>query len=190
VDECLEDSHERLLVGTQKTHGVLTSCSVAAFDVANFHGKREHSCETEWHSLRVLLAMHCDFETVTEVNVHNFTGDAVKHEVGGMSVAQTEDIANHGHDRKGACVVGTPVEPGFRALALEPKNAVQVLACGVVQSVAEHFNLLHKREIIIVGCHLQHDPVLDVEQNFAALAVFADEDMKSVAVRNPTEQTG
>lgn len=169
---------------------MLTRRSEASFDVANLHGEREHSCETEWYPFWILLAVHGNFETVTEINVHDLAGDTIKHKVGRVPVAQTKNVANHGHDSERARVVSTSVEPGFGALTLEPENTVQVLACRVIQCIAEHFDLLHERKVVIVRCHLQHDSVLNVEQNFAALAIFTNENVKRIAVRHPSEKTG
>ena len=122
--------------------------------------------------------------------MHDLASDTIKHEIGRMSVAQTKNVANHGHDSERARVVGTSVEPCLRALTLEPKNTIQVLPGRVVQCVAEHLDLLHECKVVIIRRHLQHDSVLNIEQNFAALAVFTDKDVKCVAVRYPSKQTG
>jgi hypothetical protein len=49
---------------------------------------RQHSSEPEGDFLRKLFAMHGYFETVTEVNMHDFTGTSFKEHVGGMSISE------------------------------------------------------------------------------------------------------
>ena len=133
---------------------MLTCCSITAFDITNFHGIRQHAGEAERYTLGVFLAVHGDFETVTEINVHNLSGHAVEHEIGRVAIAQTKNVPDHGHDGKRACVVGTTIEPGFRRFGLEPEHAVEILAGGVVQRVAKDFNLLHECETVVVRRHL------------------------------------
>lgn len=154
---------------------MLACCSITAFNVANFHGIRQHARQAERHALGVLLAVHGDLETVAEINVHNLARYAIKHEIRGMAIAQTENVAHHGHDGEGARVVCSTVEPGFGGFRLEPENAVEILACGIIQSVAKDFDFLHKREAVVIRCHLQHDAVLNVKENLAAVAVLSDE---------------
>jgi hypothetical protein len=64
------------------------------------------------------------------------------------------------------------------------------LARGVVQRVAEDFNLLHERQAVIVGRHLQHNAVLDIEENLSTIPILADKHVQSVAVRDKAKQTG
>jgi len=94
-----------------------------------------------------------------------------------MAIAQSENVTNHGHDTQRSRVIRPPLKPGLRALTLEPKHTVQIFACGVIHSVTKDFDLLHESEIVIVRGHLKHDPMLNVEQNTAALTVFLDESM-------------
>ena len=92
---------------------MLTCCSIAAFDITNFHSVCQHAGEAERHALGVFLAVHGDFETVAEINVHNLSGHAVEHEIGRVAIAQAENVPDHGHDSERACIVGAAVEPGF-----------------------------------------------------------------------------
>jgi general stress protein YciG len=54
--------------------------------------------------------------------------------------------------------------------------------------VRERLDLLEQRALLVVGRHLQHEPVLDVEQDLARLAVLADERVQRVAVHHPADQ--
>ena len=93
---------------------------VAAFNVADFHRKSQHACQAERHALGVFVAVHGHFEAVAKVNVDDLASDSVEHQVGWMSVAQTKDISDHGHDSQRARVIGSAAKPCFRTLALEP----------------------------------------------------------------------
>jgi hypothetical protein len=89
---------------------------VAALDVANFHGIRQHPRKPKRHPLRILFAVHSDFEAVAEIDVDDFSGDAIEHEIGRVAIAETEDVAHHGHDGERARVVGATVEPSLGRL--------------------------------------------------------------------------
>src|SRR5699024_7349524 len=111
----------------------------------------------------ILLAMHRNFKTVTEINVNNPARNAVEKQVGWVAIAQAENVTDHGHDTKRASVVRASLEPGFGALTLEPEDAIQILSGGVVHSIPEDFDLLHEGKVIIVRSHLKHDAVFNVE---------------------------
>jgi hypothetical protein len=183
-----KDRHNTLLITPQYPHNMLTRCPVATFDVTNFHGIRQHAREAERHALRVLLAMHRHLEAVSKINVDDLAGNPVQHQVTRVAIAETQNIPDHGHDGKRARVVGTAIEPRLRTLGFEPKDTVEILACGVVEGVAEDFDFLHEGEAVVVGSHLKHDAVLDVEQDLSAIPILADEHVQSVAVRDEAEQ--
>ncbi|KAI6776023.1 hypothetical protein HG530_002781 [Fusarium avenaceum] len=119
----------------------------------------------------------------------DLSGDTVEHQVGRMTITQSKDVAHHRHDTKRACVVCSSLKPSLRRLGLEPQHAVQVLTCGVVQRITKHLNFLHQGEVVVVGRHLQHDAMLDVEQDLATLTVFPNKNVEGVAVGNPPQQT-
>ena len=50
-------------------------------------------------------------EAVSKVNVQNLARHPVQQEVGGMPVAQAQDVTHHGDDGQGPGEVGPPVEP-------------------------------------------------------------------------------
>lgn len=142
---------------------MLTSCSITALNITDFHSIGQHACQSEWYALWILLAVHSDFETVAKVDVHDLAGDPVEHKIGRMAISQTEDIADHGHNCERSGVICAPIKPSLRALALQPQDPVKVLACCVIKSVSKDLYLLHQGETIIVWRHLQHDAVLNVE---------------------------
>jgi hypothetical protein len=82
-----QDRHQGLLVLAKHAHDVLTRCPVTAFNVADFHSKSQHTCQTEWHALRVFVTVHGNFEAVAKVDVNDLACDSVEHQVGWMSVA-------------------------------------------------------------------------------------------------------
>lgn len=168
---------------------MLTRDAEAALNVADLHGVRQHARQAEGHPLGVLLALHGHLEAVAKVDVHNLARDSVEHQVRRVAVTQSENVSNHGHDAQRARVICAALQPGLGRLGLEPENTVQVLARRVVEGVAKHLDLLHQRQVVIVGRHLQHDAVLNVKEDLAALAVLADENMKRVAVGHPAEET-
>ena len=47
-------------------------------------------------------------------------------------------------------------------------------------------HLLHQREMVIIRRHSQHNPMLNVKQDFLFLAIITNERVKSIAVRDPT----
>ena len=163
MDEGFEDGHEGFLVVADDTHDGLAGDFVGAVDVGDFHGEGEHAREAEGHALRVLVAVHGHFEAVAEVDVDDFAGYPVEHQVRGVSVAETEDVAYHGHHCERARVVGAAFEPGFRGFGFEPEDTVEIFPCSIVHSVAEDFDLLHECQVVVIRSHLEHDSVLDVE---------------------------
>ena len=56
------------------------------------------------------------------------------------------------------CVVGPSVKPNFRRRRSEPKDFGQIVTLCVFQCVFEHFHLLHQRQMIVVGRHLNDIP--------------------------------
>jgi hypothetical protein len=134
--------------------------------------------------------VHGDFETIAEINVHNLAGDAIEHKVGRMAIAQTENVADHGHDGERSGIVSTAIEPCFRGFGFEPEHAIEILAGCVVKRISKDFDLLHERKAVVVRRHLQHNSVLNVEKNLATIAVLSDEHMQRVTVRDEAQQTG
>jgi hypothetical protein len=80
-------------------------------------------------------------EAVPEIDVQYLAGVSVQHQVTRVPVAQPEEVANHGHHRQRTCVGRSPVEPRLGGARLEPKDAREVVARGVLQRVLEHLNL-------------------------------------------------
>ena len=58
----------------------------------------EHTGESEGDRLWKLLAPHRHFEAVAKVDVQDLAREAVQHQVGGVAVAQPEDVPDHRHD--------------------------------------------------------------------------------------------
>jgi hypothetical protein len=100
------------------------------------------------------LSGHSDFEAVTKVDVDDPPTESIHQQIGGMTISESEDVPDHGHDSEGTAIVAATVEPCLRVARLEPEDAVEVLAGRVVERVLEHFELLHEAEVIEVGCHL------------------------------------
>lgn len=42
--------------------------------------------------------------------------------------------------------------------------------------------------MIVVRCHSQHDPMLDIQQNLLFVSVISDQRVQSVAMRHPANQ--
>lgn len=87
------------------------------------------------------------------------TAESVHEKVGRVTVAESQDMAYHGHDSKRSAVVTSSVEPGFRVSTLEPHDAVEVLPGRVVQRVLEDLELLHEAKVVEVGRHLGEERV-------------------------------
>ena len=66
---------------------------------------------------------------------------AVEQQVGGVPVAEAEDVADHGHDGERAREVGPAVEPHLGRRRLQQQDLGQVVAVGVLQRVLEHLHL-------------------------------------------------
>mmetsp|Transcript_30070 Transcript_30070/g.97887 ORF Transcript_30070/g.97887 Transcript_30070/m.97887 type:complete len:305 (+) Transcript_30070:3296-4210(+) len=107
-----------------------------------------------------------------------------------MPIPEAEEVANHRHHRERPRKSGSSLQPRLGGAALEPQHFGEVVASRVLQRVLEHFHLVQQREHVVVGCHLQHEPVLDVERDFARLPVVADERVQRVAVGNPANEAG
>lgn len=71
-----------------------------------------------------------------------------------MPVAEAEDVADHARRRERADVGRPAVDPRLRVAALEPEHAVQVLARRVLERVLEDLDLLHERQVVVIGRHL------------------------------------
>lgn len=41
----------------------------------------KHPCETKWNLFRVLFALHRHFKAVAKVDVHNFAGKPIQHQI-------------------------------------------------------------------------------------------------------------
>lgn len=87
---------------------------------AYLHRMCEHTSESERDFLGELLAMHCDFETVAKVDVHDLASLAPQHEVGRVAVSKTEYVADHAVDCERPGKRRTAFEPVFRVDAFKP----------------------------------------------------------------------
>ena len=188
MNEGFQYRHQGLFIVANNTHDRLASNFVAAVDVADFHRKGEHTSKTERNTFRVFLAVHGYLEAITEIDVDDLARNAVEHQVRRVAIAKPQNVADHGHCCEGACEVGSTVEPRFGALALKPEDTVEIFTSGVVHCVAKYFDLLHKSEIIVVWCHLQHNSVLDVEQDTTVLTVLLDQVVQGIAILNPAQK--
>lgn len=45
--------------------------------------------------------------------MHDLPTDPVQHEVGRMSVSESQNVTDHGHDGQGASVIGASLEPNL-----------------------------------------------------------------------------
>ena len=50
---------------------------------------------------------------------NGLAGVALQHQVGGMAIAQTQDVAHHRHHGQRGGEVGSPIEPGFNRRSLQ-----------------------------------------------------------------------
>lgn len=190
VDERFEHGEDRFFVFAQDAHRVLAGDFERPFDARDFHRRGEHTREAERYLLRVFLwaasarceflrrketalavvpthlALHRDFEAVTKVDVDDLSADTVHEQVRRVSIAQTEDVANHRHDGERAAVVAASVEPGFGIPTLEPEDSVKVLTSRVVERVLEDLELLDLHEVVEIGRHLLAEPV-STERKFS-----------------------
>ena len=73
----------------------------------------EHTCKSEWNLLGELLSEHCNLETVTKVDVYNLASMSLEEDVGRVSIAKTQNVANHTVDSKGTGVSCATFEPVF-----------------------------------------------------------------------------
>ena len=187
MNEGLEHGHQAISVIPQHAHDTFARGPVVALDTAHLHRVDEHARKTEGNLLWKLVAVHGNLEAVAEVDVEDLTRVAVKHKVRRVPIAEPQDVADHGHHGQAARVACTPVQPLFRVVALEPENLVKVLAGRVRQRRFEHLELLHKRQRFIVGGHLDHEAMLDVQQNLARLAIVANQRVQCVRIRHPAQ---
>lgn len=111
VHECLEEGQYALAIIAEHAHGVFRGDLEGALDAADFHGLDEHARETEWHFFGELGAVAGDLEAVAEVDVDDFARVAVEQQVGGVSVAETQDVADDRGGGEGAHVRGAALEP-------------------------------------------------------------------------------
>jgi hypothetical protein len=83
------------------------------------HSLLKHARQSEGHFLWKLLTQDRHFEAVSKVNVHYIAGMALKHNVGRMTIAKAEDVADHAHGGKTACVVIALINPNLAVGRLE-----------------------------------------------------------------------
>jgi len=43
--------------------------------------------------------------------------------------------------------------------------------------------------VVIVGSHLRHQPVLNIEKDFSVVSVVLDQNVERIAVRHPSKKT-
>eukprot|EP00162_Nutomonas_longa_P011397 comp20527_c0_seq1/m.41541 comp20527_c0_seq1/g.41541 ORF comp20527_c0_seq1/g.41541 comp20527_c0_seq1/m.41541 type:complete len:384 (+) comp20527_c0_seq1:194-1345(+) len=189
VHKGLEHRHQRVLVLATDTHHVFTRVAVDALDAAHFHRLDKHACETERDLFWELVAMHCDFKAVAEIDVHNLAACAVHHEIGRVAIAKTENVADHRHHTERAGVVCALVEPHLAVARLEPEHLVQILARCVIEGVLKDLDFLHQSELVKVRGHHEHQPVLNVEHNCTRAAVLLDQGVQRVRVGHPSNET-
>lgn len=94
-----------------------------------------------------------------------------------MPITKAEDVADHGHHCQASRVVCPTLEPHLRILALNPENGLQVLAQGLLESMAEDFNLIGKWTNVKVFTEALHQVVIDAGNNLVLLAMLFDQHM-------------
>ncbi len=55
-----------------------------------------------------------------------------------MTVTQTKNISNHGHDRQGAGKVGPAVKPDLAGRRLEQEKLGKIISGGLLEGVLKH----------------------------------------------------
>jgi hypothetical protein len=71
-----------------------------SMNTTRLHGLDEHSGQSEGNSFGVLLSHFVDIKTVSKIDMDNLARIPLDHDVVWMSITQTYDIPNNGHDRQ------------------------------------------------------------------------------------------
>lgn len=119
--------------------------------------------------------------------MHNPTRVAFKHNIGGVAIAEPENVTYHGHNGETSRVVSSPFEPHLRVLALHPQHGLQVLPESLLQGVAEDLNLVGEWANFEVLAEVVHQFEVDIGEDFVCLSMLLDQDMERVAVVDPAE---
>ena len=112
----------------------------------------------------------------------------LEHNVGGVPIAQSQNVAHHGHDGEAACVVCPPLQPDLRVLTLDPEHGLQVLTQRLLQGVLEDLDLVRQRADLKVRAEIVHELVVDVWEDLVLLAVLLDQDVQSVGLADPADE--
>mmetsp|Transcript_31785 Transcript_31785/g.69550 ORF Transcript_31785/g.69550 Transcript_31785/m.69550 type:complete len:207 (-) Transcript_31785:165-785(-) len=172
----------------QHTHHLLARRSERSLDRAHLHGADEHARQPERHGLRKLVAPHRHLEAVAKIDVQDLPREAVQHQVRRMPISEPEDVADHAHHGERAREVAPSLEPRLGRGRLHPQHAVQVHPLRGGDDVLEGLGLVHERERVEVRREMEHQPVLDVEQNATRQPVVADQRVQRVALRDPFDK--
>eukprot|EP00968_Pinguiococcus_pyrenoidosus_P000364 scaffold24_cov245-Pinguiococcus_pyrenoidosus.AAC.16 len=190
VDEGFEHRNQTVSVVAQHVHDPLAGRTEVPLDARRFHRLHEHACQAKRNPLGISLAIHGHLEAVAEVHVKDLAVAPLEHEIRRVAVAESQDVPDHAHHSEGSAKVRPTLEPLLTVRALQPQDLVEVLAGGVLQRRVEHFALLQLRQLVVVRCHLRHEPVLHIDQDPARLSVLLDQCMERVAVLHPANHAG
>lgn len=87
---------------------------------------------------------HTYLKAITKIDVQQLARISVQHEVGGMSIAKAQQVADHAHHSRAARVPCSPLQPHLTVAALQPQHLVQVLSC---RPESKHGLLLGKKGV-------------------------------------------
>jgi hypothetical protein len=83
------------------------------FSTACLHCFDEHPREPKGNSFWEPFPLHCDFETISEIDVNDLASGSLKHDVAWVAISKSKNVPNHGHSGEGAGVIGSALEPDF-----------------------------------------------------------------------------
>lgn len=156
-------------------------------NATGLHGLDEHSGQSERNSFGVLLSHFVDIKTVSKIDVDNLSGISLDHDVVWMSITQTYDIPNNGHDRQWPDKASPGLEPLFTAWGPGPKYIFQVCSWYPLLYFLIYLDFLGSWQYFIVLTNLSAHLFLEI--NISCGSVLDDELPDSVTVLDPSDYT-
>lgn len=92
-----------------------------------------------------------------KVDVDDLPRYSVKQQVRRMAISQSKNVADHARRSERADIGRPSFDPRLRVPTLEPEDSVEVLSGRVFQRILEDLDLLHEREVVVVGSHLKSE---------------------------------
>ncbi len=197
MNKGFQDSKKAISLTAKHSHDRVARVSEQTVNSTDFKSADQQTCQTEGNTFGELRAQNGGFKTVAEIDVDDAIRDGVEHQIARMSVAETEDVAEHGHDSEGADVRSAAIEPRFSIRALHPHEVGEIHSIALLEGAIEDFEFLHEAQLairclvfLVVGDVSELSQSVRLTAHLGSVAaVFENDLVESVAVLDPLDDT-